>query len=58
MHGRPDGTARKRFNDNREHLIEGEDFFMLDPPDEIRSLGIERPQALKSPSEQIFQKKC
>lgn len=26
-HGRPDGTARKRFNDNKAHFIEGEDFF-------------------------------
>lgn len=22
-HGRPEGTARKRFNDNKKHLIEG-----------------------------------
>ena len=29
VHGRPDGTARKRFNDNREHFIEGEDFFKV-----------------------------
>ena len=29
VHGRPDGTARKRFNDNREHFIEGEDFFKI-----------------------------
>ena len=29
VHGRPDGTARKRFSDNREHFIEGEDFFKV-----------------------------
>lgn len=29
VHGRPDGTARKRFNDNREHFIEGEDYFKI-----------------------------
>lgn len=29
VHGRPDGTARKRFNDNRNHFIEGEDFFKI-----------------------------
>ncbi len=29
VHGRPDGTARKRFNDNRERFIEGEDFFKV-----------------------------
>lgn len=30
VHGRPDGTARKRFSDNREHFIEGEDFLEHD----------------------------
>lgn len=44
VHGRPDGTARKRFNDNREHFIVGEDFFVLTQPSEIRTLGIQRPQ--------------
>jgi hypothetical protein len=29
VHGRPDGTARKRFNDNRDHFIEGEDYFKI-----------------------------
>lgn len=29
-HGRPEGTARKRFNDNKAHFIEGEDFFVVD----------------------------
>ena len=29
VHGRPEGTARKRFNDNRNHFIEGEDFFKI-----------------------------
>lgn len=29
VHGRPDGTARKRFNDNKEHFIEGEDYFKV-----------------------------
>lgn len=39
VHGRPDGTARKRFNDNREHFIEGEDFFKV-CASEIRTHGI------------------
>lgn len=30
-HKRPDGTARKRFADNRKHFIEGEDFFVVTP---------------------------
>lgn len=27
VHGRPEGTARKRFNDNKSHFVEGEDYF-------------------------------
>ena len=33
VHGRPDGTARKRFSDNRKHFVEGEDYFVLKPSD-------------------------
>lgn len=44
VHQRPEGTARKRFNDNRKHFISGVDFFVLNQPSEIRTLGIERPQ--------------
>ena len=29
VHNRPEGTARKRFNDNRKHFIEGEDYFKV-----------------------------
>ena len=29
VHNRVDGTARKRFNDNRKHLIENEDYFLI-----------------------------
>ena len=29
VHNRPEGTARKRFNDNRKHFIEGVDFFRV-----------------------------
>lgn len=35
-HGRPEGTARKRFNDNKVHFIEGVDFFKV-CPSEIRT---------------------
>lgn len=31
VHERPDGTARKRFNDNKKHFIEGTDFFKITP---------------------------
>lgn len=44
VHQRPEGTARKRFNDNRKHFISGVDFFKITQPSEIRTLGIERPQ--------------
>ena len=33
VHGRPDGTARKRFSDNRKHFVAGEDYFVLKPSD-------------------------
>jgi hypothetical protein len=29
VHSRPEGTARKRFNDNRDRFIEGDDFIKL-----------------------------
>lgn len=44
VHGRPEGTARKRFNDNKTHFIENTDYFTITQPYEIRTLGIERPQ--------------
>lgn len=44
VHERPDGTARKRFNDNKKRFVEGEDFYILSQPSEMRTLGLERPQ--------------
>lgn len=44
VHQRPEGTARKRFNDNRKRFVSGVDFFVINKPSEIRTLGIERPQ--------------
>lgn len=29
VHGRPDGTARRNFNTNKEYFIEGEDYFKV-----------------------------
>lgn len=29
-HGRPDGTARRNFNANKQHLIEGTDYFIIE----------------------------
>lgn len=44
VHERPDGTARKRFNDNKKRFVDGSDYFTVTQPSEIRTLGIERPQ--------------
>lgn len=43
-HERPEGTARKRFNDNKKRFIPGEDYFRISEPSEIRTLGLTRPQ--------------
>lgn len=29
VHGKTDGAARKRFNDNKKHFIEGVDYFKV-----------------------------
>lgn len=45
VHERPEGTARKRFNDNSHRLKEGKHYFILKPSDfqmsEKRTLGID-----------------
>lgn len=44
VHERPDGTARRNFNANKEYFIEGEDYFFVKPSDvqmyEIRTSEI------------------
>lgn len=37
VHSRNEGTARKRFNDNRKHFIEGVDYFSLHHGDRLMS---------------------
>lgn len=44
LHKRPEGTARRNFNKNQHRFIEGEDYFIVDQPYEIRTLGLTRPQ--------------
>jgi len=46
LHKRPEGTARKRFNDNRKHFIEGEDYFVRNPDEARREFGIIAPNGL------------
>lgn len=45
VHGRPEGTARKRFNDNKDRLVNNEDFYLVDSSQksEFRTFGIEVP---------------
>ena len=44
IHQRPEGTAKRNFNANKEHFIEGEDYYIVKPADvqkyEIRTLEI------------------
>lgn len=45
VHGRADGTAHRNFKENKKHLIENEDYFVLKPADilkdEFRPLGFD-----------------
>lgn len=44
VHERPEGTARRTFNEHKGRLIADEDFIEVDQPDVIRTLGLTRPQ--------------
>lgn len=46
VHGRNEGTARKRFNDNRKHFIEGVDYFVRKTDEAKKELGISAPNGL------------
>lgn len=46
VHNRPEGTARKRFNDNKRHMIEGEDFFVRKTDEAKKEFGITAPNGL------------
>lgn len=39
VHGRKDGTARKRFNDNKKRFIEGVDYFKITPSEFRTAFG-------------------
>ena len=45
VHERPEGTARKRFYDNKKHFVEGEEYFIITKSlmSEKRTLGIKVP---------------
>ena len=42
VHSRPEGTAGRNFRQHRDKMIEGEDFYSLEQPDEIRRVGLAR----------------
>lgn len=46
VHGRPDGTARRNFNTNKSHLIEGEDYFVRNSYEAQNEFGIAAPNGL------------
>lgn len=39
VHRRPEGTARKRFNDSRKHFVSGVDFFKISPSEFRTAIG-------------------
>lgn len=45
VHGRAEGTAKRNFQTNKEHFVEGEDFYLIDfsQKNEFRTFGIEVP---------------
>jgi hypothetical protein len=46
VHGRPEGTARKRFNDNKKHFILGEDYIVRNSDEAKTEYGIKAPNGL------------
>jgi hypothetical protein len=46
VHNRPDGTARKRFNENKKRFIEGEDYFVRKTDEAAQEYGIAAPNGL------------
>ena len=46
VHERPEGTARKRFNDNKKHFIEGEDYFVRKTDEAKSEFDIVAPNGL------------
>lgn len=46
VHQRPDGTARRNFNKNRKHFIEGDDFFVRNSYEAKKDFGITAPNGL------------
>lgn len=45
-HGRPEGTARRNFNTNKQHLIKGTDYFVRNSYEAQKEYGIAAPNGL------------
>ena len=54
VHERVEGTARKRFNDNKKRLIEGEDYFVRNTDEAMNEFGIVAPNGLNLVTEQGY----
>lgn len=46
VHGRPDGTAKRNFNANKERFIEGEDYFVRNSYEASHEYGVVAPNGL------------
>lgn len=46
VHERPEGTARRNFNTNKNHLVEGEDYFVRNSHEAKEEYGITAPNGL------------
>lgn len=46
-HGRPEGTARRNFNANKQHLVKGTDYFVRNSSEAQKEYGIAAPNGLK-----------
>ena len=54
VHQRPDGTARVTFNRNKDHFIEGEDYFVCDTYEAKELFGISAPNGIALITEQGY----
>lgn len=57
LHQRPEGTARHRFNDNRQYFIEGEDYFIVKPSGAQSEVDEKRPVETSSSAIQPDEKR-
>ncbi len=53
VHNRVEGTARKRFSDNRKRFIEGEDFFYVTDSESLSVFRTSHPGILKDAANEI-----